>query len=993
MLSFNSVRAQTFPEIEFQTFTDKNGLSHHYCNKLAQDKNGLIWIGTKNGVSRYDGTRFKSFTGYLNGKHVIGLGNIYNVVPTKTGGIWLGSDKHIFYLNTLDDSYYQIGKQGNLFTEHQSVMLRTPNNYYKLPDNATSGKIKLNPLIKGKNESNTYYEFVYDRKGNIWSWGNGCLLKLNPKTRTVIKKYFFKKEVANGFQRLYFDYKNRMWVSTWGKGVYLFNPKTEKLDRVHTVLNNEYVALGFSSWNYQGKNYIIVLGDASLVLIDEETLAVKMYEDTEGRIRIFDAMQDKQGNLWLATEFGLKFISSEQNFAKVYSIPSQSLSNQKFQKAVTSIAHSKEGFAISKRWFDGVYEFDNNWKLKRKIARFESFAGETVFLNSSDILGIQIKGKATYYSGYYGLYKLDAAGKISRIVPSGFEPYKALYLEEFAIESKQVWWIKHNKGVFKFNPLTDEFTANYLIHSYKSDTLQINSILLTKNKTLLVGTAQGLYRLNRSKKRFELLKIRGLKDEPLYGMCEDGTHHIWVMTNNGLAEINLETKQFYYKFVPQVAVTYSKKLCVDKYNNIWFHTSVGYWCYIQQEKQTAKFGYDLGLPDNRLEWFSMEMKNDKDGFVYAGARDAVVRFNPDFIKHYKSNVEVLITDIFANNKRMHTATINNIDMLELASGNYLFKLSFSVPDYRAKGNYELYYNLVSDDEKWVKTQNGVIMLNNLSHGSYLIRLKGKNNFTGRFTAIKIIRIKVNPFWWQTWWFFTLFFIALCLLIWGISRYVWMQRIKAHKLRRKIQESEMKTLRSQMNPHFVFNTLNAINNFIVKNNTDRASDYLTLFSRLMRNILENSQQEFISLEKEIQTLNMYLKLEHVRLNESFDYEVIIDENINEGSLLVPPLIIQPYCENSIWHGLRNKRGKGSLKVKVSQLAANEYQFIIEDDGIGCIESGKLKQNQTEHKSYGLQITEQRLKMINHENSVEIIDLYNENGAPIGTRVVLTLQNMA
>jgi LytS/YehU family sensor histidine kinase len=158
---------------------------------------------------------------------------------------------------------------------------------------------------------------------------------------------------------------------------------------------------------------------------------------------------------------------------------------------------------------------------------------------------------------------------------------------------------------------------------------------------------------------------------------------------------------------------------------------------------------------------------------------------------------------------------------------------------------------------------------------------------------------------------------------------------------------------------------------------------------MRNILENSKQEFITLENELKTLRMYLKLEQVRLNNAFDFEISIDETINEENIKVPPLILQPYCENAIWHGLRNKNNDGFLKIKINQSSHNQFQLTIEDDGIGRIESAKLKKNETEHKSYGMQITEQRLQMINPKNSVKIIDLYDDNGLAKGTRIIINI----
>jgi ligand-binding sensor domain-containing protein len=458
-------RTQAFPQIEFQTFTDADGLADIYCNKIVQDKNGIIWVGTRNGISRYDGTRFKTFSSFLRGKEQTRLGHIYNVLPLKNGGMWIGSDEQLFYFNTENEFFYKTGiKAGNVYSEKHKAMIKMPDNYYTLPSELKKDKLKLYPNLKGKNDCNKYYTFIFDKKGQIWSWAGYNLVKIDQKTRKIIKKYSFKSQAGVSLQKIHFDNKNRLWVSTWGNGVFIFNPKTEKLDRVETVFNNDYVALGFINWMHQGKNYIVVLGDASLVLIDEETLDVKMYEDKEGRFRVFDAFQDKQGNLWLATEYGLKFINSKQSFAQVISILNSNEPTNKFQKAVTTIYQDETNFFVAKRWFDGVYIYDKNWKLEQHIPQFETQNTNEINQNSSEILGIMTSGENKYFSGYCGLYKLSKEGIIKKIIPKGFKENEQIYLEEIVVESKKVWWIKYKSGILKFNPLTDEFIDNFSLN-------------------------------------------------------------------------------------------------------------------------------------------------------------------------------------------------------------------------------------------------------------------------------------------------------------------------------------------------------------------------------------------------------------------------------------------------------------------------------------------------------------------------------------------------
>jgi len=212
-----------------------------------------------------------------------------------------------------------------------------------------------------------------------------------------------------------------------------------------------------------------------------------------------------------------------------------------------------------------------------------------------------------------------------------------------------------------------------------------------------------------------------------------------------------------------------------------------------------------------------------------------------------------------------------------------------------------------------------------------------------------------------------------------------------ELQQQATELEMQALRAQMNPHFIFNSLNSINMFILENNKLRASEYLSKFSRLVRLILQNSQESFIPLEKELEALQLYLELESVRFDQKFEYKIIIADSIDTTMLKVPPLIIQPYAENAIWHGLMHKEEKGHLEIEV--YGEDEILFYkITDDGIGRKEAAELKsKSASTQKSMGMRITADRIAMLQHRNetSITITDLVLADGNPGGTEVLIKI----
>ena len=219
-----------------------------------------------------------------------------------------------------------------------------------------------------------------------------------------------------------------------------------------------------------------------------------------------------------------------------------------------------------------------------------------------------------------------------------------------------------------------------------------------------------------------------------------------------------------------------------------------------------------------------------------------------------------------------------------------------------------------------------------------------------------------------------------------------ERAKA-ELRQQATELEMQALRAQMNPHFIFNSLNSINRFILQNNKTQASVYLTKFSKLVRMILQNSQASMITLESELEALKLYLDLESLRFEYHFTYNISVPKDTDIEVLKVPPLIIQPYVENAIWHGLMHKEEKGQLNIDLTQ---EEHYLVIKilDDGIGRKQAAALKtKSATKHKSVGLKITADRIAMMQdgngNESAVTINDLVNPDGSAAGTEVIIKI----
>lgn len=225
----------------------------------------------------------------------------------------------------------------------------------------------------------------------------------------------------------------------------------------------------------------------------------------------------------------------------------------------------------------------------------------------------------------------------------------------------------------------------------------------------------------------------------------------------------------------------------------------------------------------------------------------------------------------------------------------------------------------------------------------------------------------------------------------------MQRLDSDKTKAELQqqaaELEMQALRAQMNPHFIFNSLNSINMFILENNKLQASEYLSKFSKLIRLILQNSQEALIPLEKELEALQLYLELESLRFDQKFEYNILIDEDIDTAMLKVPPLFIQPFVENAIWHGLMHKKERGHLEIELYQKDEILVSKIT-DDGIGRSKAAELRSKSASmSKSLGMRITADRIAMLEQQKyngaSISVIDLTLPDGSPGGTEVLIKI----
>ncbi|HTF03676.1 MAG TPA: histidine kinase, partial [Bacteroidia bacterium] len=346
-----------------------------------------------------------------------------------------------------------------------------------------------------------------------------------------------------------------------------------------------------------------------------------------------------------------------------------------------------------------------------------------------------------------------------------------------------------------------------------------------------------------------------------------------------------------------------------------------------------------------------------------------------------------------------TSTLVNGDTLRAGSNQFAydqnyFNISFIGLSFQDPGRITYRYKMEGVDSDWITTPYTSVKYQTLPPGEYRFLVQASSNDGYWSPSPAVLSFVILPAWWQTWIFKScaILFILVVLFVlfkWRVSHI----RSRDHRksiLQNRIATFELNALRAQMNPHFVFNSINSVQYFITNNDPDSSQKYLSKFAKLIRYVVDNSKLASIPVKTEIEALTLYLELEALRFGERLEYAIHVHPELDQEYMQIPSMLIQPYVENAIWHGLMHKKGNGRIDVTL-EIQSGVIHCIIEDNGIGRQKSLELKkQNQPDvHKSVGMSNTRDRLEIINQVNSsnmnVTITDLYDAHGEAGGTKV--------
>ena len=979
---------------EFTTYTSKDGLPGNKIWSITEDTLGNLWLACYgNGISKFDGRTFTNYStpdGLVNEnvrvvkyshKHKgLMIGTIFGFSFFRDSSFTSFAEPFFYNRNLMqvtsfietDTSIYLLTywdcKQFLSFNPQKNTFSYLPNNhrFHKGFPYSTGAYITQNndtiiglyihgvkfyakdTLIVNENVGQIF-DFAEDNEGNIWlaSWNNYDLHNKDDKGGVYIVKNY-KEEHYNqklGIETeqcwsLYFDSNEElMWVGTVDKGIYLCSTNgilhypAKEVNPDDPVIRDVFVDNKQNIWVSAGtglyKNFVNY--DKSLV----NRLNISYLS------RIDEAIEQKRAEL--AEKPG----NREQLLSSIKSLVESKKErvSQFYRLNQDSQGRMYLGTNV------GIFQFGNSYDLQEKIFMKTSIVVNTeYFFPSSSVISVM---------SFYNIESYDLIKKEYHYGPALFR--KNITYSSFGKHlslNGNIWIISDTDGICKFE------NGEIMQFPYLQGQIEpnLNAICAGANDDFFIGTTTGsIYQL--------ILRNDSLIVEKTIGINTNltGSKVKWLAMSNNL--LYAGTNKGLFEFNP-----YNPDA-----NFRFFNAQNGFFDYNGYKATT-----------------------DSSGNIYVASEDNITKIKAGFGSKFNlsesGNIE--LNEVFINNKRVDWCSFASAEkwcnvpqkVIKLGHNQNSITIQFNLLQYSNNASNRYSYRLEGTSMDWTEfSAEPRAVFTYLNHGKYKFMLKGYNLSNPSQVSYLEFSFHIAPPWYKTWWFYLLLILGFIAMIFLAYK----NRIKKFEekaaINYRISELRLDALKAQMNPHFVFNAFNPLQKLILENETRQALKYLSQFSGLIRKTLDNSTKKAISLAQEIEYLNEYLNIEQIRM-KNFSFSIYIDDCIDQSSVQIPPMLIQPIVENALYHGIRHLNGIGVLKISFNC----DMQFVnvtIEDNGVGREKSKEINSKQRiGHKSYGTNITEERLKLLFEEFkdniSYNIEDLYCKN-QPAGTKVSIKI----
>jgi ligand-binding sensor domain-containing protein len=919
---------------QYTNYTIKDGLPSNHIYRITQDYQGFIWFITDKGMVKYDGTTFKTFTT----KEGLPTNDIWNIRITPDNKVWFFSKvSKLGYIENNQVFTFESAIKNELL---YPVSINQNGNEISFSSSDKNYRL-INKRWESENlESKNIYKHtvIHNKIKYILDDRNSKSFKLVGENNKVLKKIANPRKYSLQSQRRQIN--DSLYLVYNKENYSLFNLNTLKLinkkfPKSQTKLTTNYVRC------IAVNNLILFTGINFLGKLKQD-YSIEIIAKIPPNLNSHFSFLDKNENIWIATEEGGVYFISKAKRKAINLLKGEKVGKLKRIK----------GELIANVRDKGFYTFD----LKRQK------------------FSILYKAKEIMYSANY-IKELNTSYYCTNIsiIKRSNNIKKVYTFPKISNETaRQLVYYKdklYGNTSFGINILNSKTLD-------KKDSIHqsgIRNMLVFKEK-LLFATANGLKKLekdhidfvfqNNKKLNKPLLSLKKISDEELL-VCTDGFGaYISDLKNSELLD-----KSDYL----------SVQNGFIKDDKIWLATTAGVWYYLKKSNTytlSKKYTVNDGLSSNLIN--DIVIVDDK---IIATSNDGVS------IIPISTEKQNLLIDLYFNKINYNNKPIDSI--VSYTKNNH-FSFAIGSINFSVLNDINYSYQLLPIQKKWITTASSQISFNDLPPNTYQLNIKSKEKS-------KSITFKITPLWHQTLAAKLLFLFLSISFVTVLVLFVRKRELKkqANKLnaKRKLAEFELYALRSQMNPHFVFNSLNAIQYYLTDNKIDLSEKYLVKFSKLIRMFFEFSKHKMITLDEEISLLNAYLEIEKLRFGKNFNYKIYLDKELNIERK-IPTMLLQPTVENAVNHGLFHKKGKGLIEIQFNKLADDIFEIIIQDNGIGRKKAIEIKQKSlNKHLSKSSQILQERISLINQSNqciiNYKISDLDTQN--EIGTRVSLIFSN--
>ncbi|MFN8249067.1 MAG: two-component regulator propeller domain-containing protein [Ferruginibacter sp.] len=1005
LITIQKNHAQNFPAFRFSLLPPVIDLPASQVTTIYKDSRGLMWIGTENnGLLRFDGKKIKSF---YNADPTKGISSNYiaNISEDKQGWLWVSSLPGLYHIDPVSEK-----TEIYIHDENDSNSIATNNKPIAFTDSRGRTWVTSNKGLQLFNASTKKFSTYFippvanpawqanakginmpfeDRQKRLWAGSAYGLYLIDTLTHSCIPYFTGSYLYVSGIIQ---DAGGQLWVSFWGGGIKKFYPETGKYTDFYKPGS---IVKDLREWeDEQHKKWICFAGEY-FTLLDpvsgKFTYYINGYE--AGKIRgkaINYIYRDNEQRLWIMTDAGINIMDPHLQIFSDHPLLEQA---KTFSSSITSVGlpsgylQTKTGHLVS-CWYDGyVYHFDNDWKIQQLVTKLSADASSAF----PRVNNMQYDDDGNIWYGTDSGFVRQSPDRNTRyyLPADSFAQLDNRYAAHDLLKRTDgLYWARfESRGLYLFDPGKNIFYKNYR-NQYAGDA---TCMKYDREGSLWLGTTAGLYHYNQQTDSFNLVPFYKTKTifnqlyHLVYDMYFDEQNTGWVTTYYGL--VKLLPKSGHVEMIkdPERGRNYAAyRILCDSTGILWIMCADGIHAYNTHTGTFRYFSASDGLPENFRGYQGLFNRANDSTFV-TGSLNSIITFNPYKLNQNSIKTAVIFTDIMIDEKR--SALFYNSmgsNQITVPPGTQKISIHFAMLNYTAPQQNRLYYRLNGENEAWIETRDGDINLLNLPAGDYKLEVKGCSNESVVSNAYNSMYIVVKPSWYQSMVFRIFSVLLLAIGLYAIIR----RRIKSVKdaasLKQHISETEMAALKAQMSPHFMFNCINSIDAFIYSNDKYNATLYLNKFARLLRNILDSSKQNTVSLQQDMETLKLYIQLEELRNENKFKTSISIDSELESANYVVPPLIIQPFVENAIQHGLKNKDGNnGLLEISVKKVN-DSIEYNIRDNGIGRAAAAQVVQNK--EFSYGIQLSCDRIKLFNRETqaSVDISDLV-QDGKPAGTLV--------